>query len=69
MHVLVDKLQSEEGLQVERLEVWHNEENQKKLLELDKNLCGGVPFFYNTKTNKYICGEASYQELKDWAQV
>lgn len=68
MHALTERLEKEEGIKVERLEVWHNEENEKRLLELDKDLCGGVPFLYNTKTNKWICGEASYEELKDWAQ-
>ncbi|MFA7285628.1 MAG: hypothetical protein WC011_02160 [Candidatus Paceibacterota bacterium] len=68
MRKLVVKLEKEEGIKIESLEVWHNEENEKKLLELDKDLCGGVPFFYNTKNNKFICGEATYEELKEWAQ-
>ena len=68
MHTLVEKLEKEEGIKVESLEVWHNKENEKRLLELDKNLCGGVPCFYNTKTNKWICGESNYRELKEWAQ-
>ena len=68
MHELVERLEKEEGIKVEALEVWHNKENEKRLLELDKGLCGGVPFFYNTKTKKWICGEASYEELKSWAQ-
>ncbi len=68
MHELVIKLEKEEGIKVEALEVWHNEENAKRLEELDKTFCGGVPFFYNEKTGKWICGEADYQELKDWAQ-
>lgn len=68
MHKLVVKLEKEEGIKVEALEVWHNEENEKRLLELDKDLCGGVPFFYNTKNKKFICGEASLKELKEWAK-
>ena len=68
MHELVEKLAKEEGIKLESLEVWHNKQNEKLMLEYDKGLCGGVPFFYNTKTNKCICGEASYEELKDWAQ-
>ena len=68
MHELVVRLEKEEGVKVEALEVWHNEENEKKMLEYDKDLCGGVPFFYNTKTKKFICGESSYEELKDWAK-
>ena len=68
MHVLVAKLEKEEGIKVESLEVWHNEENENKLLELDKDMCGGVPFFYNMETKKWLCGEVNYNELKDWAQ-
>jgi len=68
MHDFVDRLEKEEGIKIESLEVWHNKENEKRLLLLDKNLCGGVPFFYNTKTQKWICGEAEYEELKNWAE-
>lgn len=67
MRKLVAKLEREEGIKINSLEVWNNEENEKKLLELDKDLCGGVPFFYNTKNKKFICGEATYEELKEWA--
>jgi hypothetical protein len=68
MHELVSKLEKEEGLKVDSLEVWHNKENENRLLELDRDFCGGVPFFYNTKTEKWICGEASYEILKAWAK-
>ena len=68
MHSLVERLEKEEGIKVESLETWHNTENEKRLIELDKDLCGGVPFFYNLKSKKWICGEATYEELKDWAQ-
>lgn len=68
MHKLVERLEKEEGVKVEAFEVWHNKENEQKLLEIDKDLCGGVPFFYNTVNKKFICGEASYEELKDWAK-
>ena len=65
--LFLNKLEKEEGVKVESLEVWHNKENEARLLEIDKDLCGGVPFFYNTNTKKFICGEADYDELKDWA--
>ena len=67
MHKLVEKLEKEEGVKVDTFEVWHNEENAKKLEEIDKDMCGGVPFFYNTETKKWICGEEEYKELKNWA--
>jgi len=68
MHELVEKLEGETGVKVDALEVWHNKENEAKLLELDKDMCGGVPFFYNTKTQKWLCGEVEYEELKEWAK-
>ena len=68
MHALVERLEKEEGIQVERLEIWHNKDNEKKMMELDCGFCGGVPFFYNTQTDKWICGEESYENLKNWAQ-
>ncbi|MBP6884927.1 MAG: hypothetical protein KBC17_03880 [Candidatus Pacebacteria bacterium] len=67
MEPLVEKLKKEAGVAVERLEVWHNEENMKKLESFDKGVCGGVPYFYNTETGKSICGEATIDELKEWA--
>lgn len=67
MHDLVVRLEKEEGVKVETFEVWHNKENEKKLIDLDKDMCGGVPFFYNTKTEKFICGDGTYEELKNWA--
>lgn len=67
MKPLVEKLMKEEGVKVESFETWHNEENAKKMEEYDKGLCGGVPFFYNTDTKKFICGETGYDELKKWA--
>jgi len=67
MHALIEKLEKEEGVKVDKFEVWDNEENEKRLLELDKDFCGGVPFFYNTKTNQWICGEEKYSKLRQWA--
>ncbi|MEX2007886.1 MAG: thioredoxin domain-containing protein [Candidatus Spechtbacterales bacterium] len=67
MAPLVQRLQQEEGVQIEQREVWHNEENATAQKQYDVGLCGGVPFFYNTETKQHICGEASYEELKTWA--
>ena len=65
MHPLVERLEKETGLKIKKYEVWHNEENSKLMDEYDKNLCDGIPFFYNTKTNKWLCGAVSYEELKN----
>ena len=68
MHELVERFEKEEGIKVDTFEIWHNKENEKKLLELDQDRCGGVPFFYNTKTEKWICGEASYDIIRAWGR-
>lgn len=68
MKKVVAELQEKEGIVVESKEVWHNEENLKEMEALDQGKCGGVPYFYNKETQKWICGEASYGELLDWAQ-
>lgn len=65
----VDKL-IKEGLNILKIEVWHNKENDKLLEELDngEDCCGGIPFFLNKETGAKICGEASYKEIKKWAE-
>ena len=67
MAPIVEQLEKESGVKLEKLEVWHNEENLNKMREYDNGLCSGVPFFYNTDTKKYICGETNLEELKKWA--
>lgn len=67
MDPLVERVEKELGVKFEKYEVWHNEENTKMMKEYDKNFCGGVPFFYNTSSNEWICGETDYESFKKWA--
>ena len=67
MNNLADKLEKEEGISVDRIEVWNNRANEERMVQLDTEPCGGVPFFLNTITKKTICGEVSFKELKNWA--
>ncbi|MCB7128261.1 MAG: thioredoxin family protein [Candidatus Brocadiales bacterium] len=72
MDSLIEKLENEEGVKVTKLEVWHNSQNAALMKELDKDengstFCGGVPFFYNEKTGKKICGNTTYEKFKEWA--
>ena len=62
-----EKLEQELGVKVQRMEVWHDEDSQKKFVDEARGICQGVPFFVNTETQKTICGEASYEKLKAWA--
>lgn len=68
MDPLIERLRDEEGIELTRLEVWHNMKNAEILQSLDKGFCGGVPFLYNKKTGKWICGSTSYEKLKAWAK-
>jgi len=68
MEPLIKKLEKEEKIKIQRFECWHNAENEKLRQKYDKGLCGGVPFFLNTKTGKFICGSTSYDNFKKWAK-
>jgi thiol-disulfide isomerase/thioredoxin len=68
MMPLVDKLEKEEGVKVEKVETWHDSANKKKLESTPGfEDCGGVPFFYNEKTKESMCGSGPYEKLKKWA--
>ena len=63
----IEKLEAE-GFTIEHFETWHDEANAKKLQEYDTGLCGGVPFFFNTESKQFLCGEADAATLKKWAE-
>jgi thiol-disulfide isomerase/thioredoxin len=67
MNPLIARLEKETGLTVEKIETWHNEENETQRASFDKGQCGGVPFFVNTDTGAVLCGEVPYAELVAWA--
>jgi len=73
MHPLVDRLEKEAGIVFERLEVWHNEKNadaMRSYRPLITAKCGGqlrVPTFINVEANDAVCGEMTYEKLKEWA--
>jgi thiol-disulfide isomerase/thioredoxin len=67
MTPLIEKLEKEEKVKIKKIEVWHNEANARLMQQIDRNFCGGVPFFFNIKTGKWICGSTSYDKLKEWA--
>ncbi len=67
MEPLIERLEEETGLKIQKIEVWHNEENAKLWKEMDAGFCGAVPLFVNTKTNKKICGAVDYETFKKWA--
>lgn len=64
MKPLVERLEKEIGVTVEKYEVWNNDDNAKKMAEIDRGLCGGVPFFYNTDTKDFICGSCDEAQMR-----
>lgn len=67
MTPLVERVEKELGLTFEKFETWHNDDNEHLREQYDQGYCGGVPFFYNTASKKFICGSVSYEQLKAWA--
>ncbi|NIM58926.1 MAG: hypothetical protein GTO16_08295 [Candidatus Aminicenantes bacterium] len=73
MMPFVDKLEKEIGIKLEKLEIWHNEENADLMRSYRSVIapkCGGqlrTPTFFNTESNDVICGEVEYETLKEWA--
>ena len=73
MMPLVDRLIEEEGVKIEKLEIWHNEENadlMRSYKDVIAHKCGGqlrTPTFFDSETNDVICGEVEYEALKEWA--
>lgn len=67
MKPLVEEVEKELGVKIEKLEVWNNADNLKKLEAVDEGRCGGVPFFHNTETDAFICGSANKEKIMEWA--
>ncbi len=63
---IVDKL-LEEGVKIEKKEVWKSEENAALMAPFADGKCPGVPFFMNTDSEQWICGEADEETLRKWA--
>jgi thiol-disulfide isomerase/thioredoxin len=74
MMPLVEKLKEETGVDVECLEVWHNEKNADLMRSYKPVIapkCGGqlrVPTFLDVEASDVVCGEIPYEKLKDWAK-
>lgn len=72
MMPLVEKLEKEEDVSFEKLEIWHNEKNadlMRSYKDVIAPKCGGqlrTPTFFNTETEDVLCGEVEYEKLKEW---
>ncbi|MBI2326734.1 thioredoxin family protein [Candidatus Curtissbacteria bacterium] len=67
MEPLDERLEKELRVKLERLEVWHNEENANKMFSLQTG-CQGVPMYYNEDSKAVLCGAVDYDVLKGWAK-
>ena len=73
MMPIVERMEEETGVKLEKLEVWHNEENADIMRSYKADIapkCGGqlrTPTFFDVDTKDVLCGEVDYDTLKDWA--
>ncbi len=73
MMPLIERLEKETGVAVERLEVWHSEANADAMRGFKPVIapkCGGqlkVPTFLDPEKGEVICGEVAYEVLREWA--
>jgi thiol-disulfide isomerase/thioredoxin len=67
MEPLKEQLKEELGVDIRCFEVWYDSKNLELLQRLDKGRCGGVPFFYNKRSRRYVCGATTYDNLRKWA--
>mgnify|MGYP001563565719 CR=1 FL=1 len=71
MHPIVDRL-IEEGCDIEKKEVWHDENNadeMRKHSSIIRGMCDGdlgVPAFLDREGSRAVCGEISFSELEKW---
>lgn len=69
----VDRLEKEEQIVFEKLEVWHDEKNADLMRSYRPDIapkCGGqlrTPTFFNPETKDVLCGEVPYEKLREWA--
>ncbi|KAJ1629928.1 hypothetical protein T492DRAFT_558701, partial [Pavlovales sp. CCMP2436] len=69
MYKEIKKLEKRTGVKIRRFETWSKPENEKLRQICDSKAgCGGVPFFYNKKTRRWICGATTSENLKAWAE-
>lgn len=66
------KLEKKLKTRIVRFDIWNDPSAYKLFLLLDKSprgksLCGGLPFYYNRKTGRIVCGATTYENLENWA--
>lgn len=70
MKPVVEQLEKDNDIEIEKLEVWNNSDNQeimKKYEDIIGEACGGmpgVPSFVNTDTKQALCGAHDPADIK-----
>lgn len=62
----VDKVAKEVGATVEKKETYHNSENQAELMKMAEGKCSQLPFMINTQNDKFICGDANEEQIREF---
>lgn len=71
---IVEQIEKELDIKIQKLEVWHNEANRKVLEKYGETVvqaCGGyvaVPSFVNTKTGQALCGSHDKTQIVNLIQ-
>ena len=73
MKPAMSAVEKELGTRILKWDVWSDPAAYKLMQFLDKgpdgrSKCGGLPFFYNRKTGKIVCGATTEKNLMNWAQ-
>ncbi|GMI26184.1 hypothetical protein TrRE_jg265, partial [Triparma retinervis] len=69
MEPYLTRLEKELGVRVHRFNVWSSQVNFKLFEKLDAGQkCGGLPYFYNARTNQCVCGATTFGNLRAWAK-
>ena len=67
---IVEGIEKDRGVEIQKLEVWNNAENRKLMLQYEDMIgeaCGGfaaVPALVNTKTKQALCGAHDAKEIE-----
>ncbi len=70
----IDKLAKDRDVEIEKMEVWHDKDNAKKMAEFREEImeaCGGaygVPALVDPKSREVLCGEVDYHTLHQWLE-
>ena len=72
MMKVVEKIEKEGKYEFKMVEVWHSRKNYERMEKFKDMLTQasggmfGVPAFVDEKKKRALCGEQTYEEMKEW---